>query len=264
MATGNYKLMSTKNYDLFSYDKENRPLELDKRSKLRRSLRIHGFIAAYPLHVVVKRSRLFIRDGQHRLAIARELGISVFYVICDDAADIAELNDTQQKWKINEYAGRYAAAGNQNYVEVIEFSARHAIPISTSMAILGDNAQERNLMEKFKRGDFLVRSRDRAERIAKLYTQLGSINRIVRTRFLLGALFAACLVADLDDDQLVRGAKRAPELLMKFGTRDGCLDMLERVYNFGRKTKFPLKISAENALRQRNPVSKHDAAAITN
>jgi hypothetical protein len=266
MAMGSNKLAKTSNYAMFSIDDENRPLQLNgaKRSELRRSMQKYGFLKAYPILCVQRSGKLWVKDGQHRLAIAQELGLAVWYVIEDQDIDIAALNNTQCTWKASDYLGRYAAQGNTDYIELQEFRDRHRLTISLCIGLLGDQAEERNLHEKFKSGKFKVKSRKTADRIATLYTRIGEHNRRVKSRFLMGALFAMCQIDGLDDERLLHGVERCPELLVSYGSREGYLDMLERLYNYGRRTKYPLKIEAENAIRRRNPANRQigkDAAA---
>lgn len=252
---------STRNYDLFVVTKENRPTQLSgaKRKKLFRSMQVYGFLPGYPIRCKRVDGQTLLTDGQHRLHFARQLGLPVYYMVCEEDIDIAEVNDTQVPWCINDYAGRWAAMGNPHYIELIEFANNHRLPISLCVAMLGNQIHERNLLEQFKDGRFKIKSRDMADRVASLLAGLCVYNKKIKGRFLIAALFAVCLIEDFSDHRLLSGAKRQPELLMQYGSRDGYMTMLEYVYNFGRSSKYPLKINAENAIRRRNPAIKEAA-----
>lgn len=255
--SGSVKIQVTKDYSLFGMVAKNRPLNLSRRKALRASMQSHGFIPAYPIHVVRVNGRLMVQDGQHRLAVAQELGLPVFYVVCETECDIAAINNTQKPWNMNDYAGCFRAEGNPNYAELMEFCSQHHISTSIAVGMLGNQSHARNLLNAFKRGDFRVRSREKADRVANLYNQIGELNPSIKTKFFIGALMAAVLIQDFDDAQLLRGAQRMPEMLKKYGTREGYLDMIENLYNFGRKTKRAIRIEAENALRSRNPAYRN-------
>lgn len=252
-------IYQTSNYRLFSYTNENRPVKLNgaKRKLLRRSLQAYGWLPAYPMLCAREGGKIVVKDGQHRLALAEELGIPVLYVIDNTPIKIEEINNAQTGWVVGDYAGSFAARGNQNYVELLDFARRHCLPISTCVGLLGNQVVERNLMDHFKAGTFKVKSRQLAERVANLYVGIGAYNKAIKCKFFASALFAVCLVPGLDDKRLLAGAAKHPEMLMKYGSRDGFLDMLERLYNFGRHTKFPVRIYAENALRERNPANRN-------
>ncbi len=71
------------------------------------------------------------------------------------------------------------------------------------------------------------------------------------------ALIAIARVPGVDYKRLIRNAEKNPERFVKFGSRDGALTMLEFVYNYAAHgAKFPLKIAAENAMKERNPAKK--------
>jgi len=250
---------STKNYGLFHSNTKNRPVDVSKRRDLRESMTKYGYIPAYPIHCVRENSKLTVIDGQHRLAIAQELNLPVSYMVCDDAdVNIPALAKTQRVWKCCDYAGSFAAQGKAAYQELIDFAVQHNLPLSTSLSILSDqggsiNATS-NTARKYKNGEFVVKNRGQADRVARLYAAMSTYAPQIKTRFFIAALWAVCCVPGLDEERLVSGARRCPENLIKYGNRDAYLTMLEHIYNFGRTKKVPLKIEAENILSKRNPV----------
>ncbi len=257
------RIFTTTNYDLFKYVGQNREVDLKpkRRKDLRRSMERYGYIPAYPLYCTRENGRLLIRDGQHRLAVAKKLGLPVCYVICKVRADIAEINNTQVVWKTRDYARAFASAGLVDYQELLDFAEAHKLSLSVCVGILGNTfaATSGKHLALFREGKFKVTSRDLADRVAGLYSQISGRNRSIRTRFFVSALFAACLVEGLDDRRFISGAKRYPEALQKYGSRDGYLQMLEKIYNYGRGKKEPVKIAAENVLAARNPVKVNHA-----
>ena len=72
-------LQSTINYNLFELHDLNRDVE--KIDRLKASMMRHGFIKAYPLHVMKNGfGKLKVKAGHHRLTAAKDLGLPVFYV----------------------------------------------------------------------------------------------------------------------------------------------------------------------------------------
>ncbi len=254
------KLQKTTDYKRFTYVQSNRTVNLQpkRRQDLRESMEKHGYLEAYPLYCTNGRGRLVIRDGQHRLAVARELGLPVYYVVCEQAAAIPMINTTQVAWGLKDYAQAFAAEGNPHYAELQDFALRHGLPLSICVSVLSnetpsDGGNNGNVLVAFRRGDFKVTSRAMGDRVASLYSEISRINREARGRWFLSALFAVCLIPGFDGSRLVKGARRCREAIQKYGSRDGYLQMIETLYNYGRRTKEPVKISAENVLASRNP-----------
>lgn len=249
------KLTWTKNYDLFTHSNDNRPVNLATRSDLVASMQEYGFIPAYPIHCIRHKSKLLVRDGQHRLAVAQKLGLAVPYVVCDDDAPISRINNTQKKWTPRNYAESFAQQGKTEYQELLRFVDAHGIPVFLAVDILADNTGSQNRI-RFQSGEFKIKSFEKASRIARLFARIGCLSPRIKTSYFADALSAICNLPDLDDNRLVAGAERRPEVLIRYGSRDGYLTMLEDIYNFGRQNRVALKIPAENIMRSRNPAIK--------
>jgi len=249
---------STKDYSIFKLLKANRGVSLvgQLRRNLYRSMQNYGFIDAFPIICQRRGDELYVIDGQTRLAIAKELGLAVFYTVmsADTKINIPELNNTSKAWEVRDYAEAYAKDGKSDYQEVIDFAARHHIALSAAVGLLGNTAHPGSVQTKFRKGTYCITTRALGERVATLYTRLADINSAVKTAFLLKALFAFILIPGIEDDRLIGGARRKPEWLIKYGDVHGYLHMIENLYNFGRSVKFPVQIEAVNVMQKRNMV----------
>ncbi|MBE3118322.1 MAG: ParB N-terminal domain-containing protein [Candidatus Atribacteria bacterium] len=248
------KLTATKDYSLFHNSLDNRPVNLKKRKKLVRSMLNHGFIPAYPIHCVRREGVLYVRDGQHRLAVAEQLGLPVWYVTTDyDEVDIAEINSTQEIWKLPAYAGSFAARGKHDYQVAINFAAEHKLPLGVTAGLLssGHRGGSDNLC-KFKAGAFKVMNLDAAQRVANLYARIRESNPKVNGTCILGALSSVCAVPEFEDSRLMHAVAAYPERVKQAGTLDGYLEMLEDVYNYHRQaSRLALRFNANNLARKR-------------
>jgi len=262
-TTPSPKLQATKNYSLFRNDPDNRVVELQYRRDLIASMKKYGWVPSYPMHCTRRNGKLCIHNGQHRFAIAQKLSLTVFYVVWESEAGIPELNNTQRTWKTRDYAMCFAAQGNAAYLELLEFCEQHRMSLTSGIALLAGQTiahAQSSILDRFRNGRFAVNDRQMADRVAQLYVQLTRICPEIKTKNCLGALAAVIRIPNFDETRLIQGAARCPELLMKYATREAYLDMLERVYNYGRRRQDPLKIAAHNALRDRNPVNRKKAA----
>lgn len=250
-------LRTTKDYRLFDRSKTNRPVHLEKRAALRASMEKYGWIPAYPMHVMRNgQGRLVITDGQHRFEIAKELGVAVWFVECDEPIDVAEVNQGQKPWNISDYAGTYAQRGIQDYVEVQEFSAKYRIPLSIAAALMSGTLAYRNVFNAFCGGTWKIKDREFAERVAVIIEAASAFCRFAKGRAFVDAVAACCRVRGFSTERMINAIKRCPEKLAPYGTRDAMLVMLEDMYNFGKREMFALRIEAITAMRDRNPTSK--------
>lgn len=256
-------LRTTRDYSLFVNTAENRPIELDGRKGLFLSMQQNGFLPAYPIHCIrTEKGKLEIQDGQHRLATAQKLGLSVWYVVTNERVNIAAINATQKAWTPVDYAVSFANQGKKDYAEAIEFSRTYGVPVTTAAALLSGTSGTKGASSCFKQGDFEVRNRAKANTVASIYSQLVALNSELRNARLLDAIYACSFVPGFEADRVIEGAKKSPEKLKRYGTRDANLLMLEELYNFGRHNRQALKIPAENAMKLRNPTLVHHLAQV--
>ncbi len=249
------KITATKSYRLFGRSGENRPVDLKKHKKLYDSMRRYGFLSCFPIVCVRDDSgNLVVKDGQHRLAIAEELGLPVFYVIEDTDFDVAVINCTPKPWTLRDYAQKFAENGVSAYREGIEFAEQHGLPIGTAFALLGGTTTFSNIQGSFIDGTLKMRDREWADAVASVYCSVVTLSRHVSNARFIEACMAACRVEEFDIARMIRGAERCREKLVSYSTRDAYLDMMEEVYNYGRKQLVALKVSALQAMRNRNAV----------
>lgn len=246
-------IMTTKNYRMFSISEENRPLDLSRRKALRDSMKAYGFLRSFPLSCCRdKNKKLIVKDGQNRLGIAEELGLPVHYYIEDVDYDIATVNNAQQKWSMNDYAMKWAAQGKESYAKLLVFIDLHGMPISLGSALLrGESYLHGREKAHFKVGKYEILDYEFADRVAGVYTQLVGVSQVIKNRNCLSAVIAAMSVHGFDCKRLIEGAKKRPEKLKPYATRDSYLEMIEDIYNFNRTKLIAVKMPALQALRER-------------
>lgn len=251
------KIQSTRNYRLFNKSSENRPLDIKKHKKLLESMKQYGFLECFPIVVVRdKDGILVVKDGQHRLMIAESLNLSVHWVEEKVDFDVAVINCTAKVWVLRDYAQKHAANGLKAYKEGLDFAARHVLPIGTAFALLAGTTSFGNCQGEFIDGTFRVKDLAWADSVAGTYVPLVTMAPALKNARFVEACMAVCRVPGFDPRRLLQGAERCRDKLTPFSTRDAYLDMLETVYNFGRKQLVGLKIAALTAMRERNAIGK--------
>lgn len=242
-------IKETRNYDLFCREEGNRVVNLKTHQAriLRHSMSRSGWLKSCPAVVVRRDGKNFLKDGQHRLAIAKELGIPVSYVI-DEAAkdlDVAEFNNSSRSWGINDYIARFAELGNKDYIYLQNFIAEKGITPKIAVELL-DCSDPRSA--RLTSGRFRAAKKDLANVAADTYLTIREICPIMKAINITRAIAACCLVDCFDPQQLIRRVRsRAAEIRAIPSTKDGALDMLEELYNKGSRKRVPLAFLAREA-----------------
>lgn len=250
-------ISTTKNYRLFNISEENRPLDLQKHGRLKKVMKKYGFLAAFPVVCVRGKDRsLVVKDGQHRLAIAEELGLPVHYVVSDVDFDIAEINCTAKLWSVRDYAEKHAANGVEAYQVGLEFCDSYGLPVSLGFSLLAGQATFGNCTDAFRSGRFVIREHLWAHTVASVYTDIVGMSKELKGARFAEACMAVCRIDNFDTRRLVQGAKRCRDKLISYSTRDAYLDMLETIYNFGRQSPVALKFLALQAMKRRDPTER--------
>lgn len=246
-------VLTTKNYRLFNRSDENRNLILKKHKRLYGSMRQYGFLDCFPI-VCFSNSNglLVVKDGQHRLAIAEELGLPVSYIVTERDFDVATTNSGTVNWNMLDYANRWIAKGHKNYQIGLEFAARYGLPLGVSFGMLAGTAAYTNVESEFKDGTYKIKDVAWAESVAGLYSKLLAFAplQLRNTRF-LEACMAVCRLPEFDSNRMIRCAERCRDQLVAYSNRDAFLGMLEAVYNHGQKRMVPLKVEAIQVMRDR-------------
>ena len=260
----NPKLQRTKNYSQFTFTKENRDVNVQflrpQHRKLRESMAKYGFLPAFPIMARAVNGKFVIMDGQNRFTFAKELGLDVFFVVDNTEVCISELNEAQATWTTIDYAKRWAAAGRKDYTEALLFSEEYAIPIGLSFAMLASTTHFANIKNRFRSGDYKIKSQDLALRVALIHQKLVCFNKKAKNVCYVYGLWACCNVDYFDKSRILQTSRRRPEMLAQCGKTEIVLEVLEEIYNFNRQVKMPLKFDAQQAMLQRSVITRFNAA----
>ena len=245
---------STKNYKLFTRSNDNRPTDVKRRKRLLESMQIYGFLPCYPIVCFRdQQGRLVVKDGQHRLTIAAELGLEIWYIIVQVDFDVALVNCTVDKWKPRDYAAVWVEKGKEDYQRGLDFAESHKLPVGTSFALLAGTVSFSNIQVAFKAGSFKVKDEEWADAVARIYKPTCKASADVRNARFLEACMGVCRVKEFSEQRFLANVKKCQHLLASYSNRDAYLTMMEEIYNYGRKQLVGLRSLATMALRERHP-----------
>lgn len=247
----------TNNYGKFELLKFNRDVE--RTARLEESMKRYGYIAAYPLHVTTaKNGKFTIKAGHHRFYAARKLGIPVYYVVCDDQASIFELEESSNRWSVNDYLSAHAREGkNPDYLKVREYCDETGICINNAISLLGGHtAGTGNFQKPFKQGTFRIKKGcDKAEIIKDivLHAKRCGVSFYNNTLF-VQAVSRVIWVEDFSVFKFKSKIKSFAAIMEKKANLQQYLDLIEDIYNRQSRDKIPLAFMAAKKAKERNVV----------
>lgn len=255
MATA--KLLSTKDYSKFELCQFNRSVV--KKKNLLASMKLHGYIPAYPIHCNKGFNGTFqIKAGHHRFECAQELGLPIFYVVADDSATIHELEKATTQWTLHDYLNSYVRCGLPAYATVKAYYEETRIPLSVCISVLGgETASSHNLIDVFKEGHFEINGEEHADMLRDIVLHCQSAG--ICTDHMFVNAVSRCLRVELFSPEVfkLRAATNAT-MMHRCRTMVDQMKLFEEVYNFKAlsKNRLPLCFLADQAMMQRSPLFK--------
>jgi hypothetical protein len=125
-------IQSTKDYKKFTLVRGNRDIIPGHVAKLTTSILQKNMLAQNP---IIVNEKFEVIDGQHRLEVAKNNDLEVFYIVLPgaDFTEIIAFNANNRVWNAMDYINGYASKGMKDYLWLKEFIDNYAI--STSQAL---------------------------------------------------------------------------------------------------------------------------------
>lgn len=246
------KVRQTRNYDLFELTLFNR--DVKKIKSLEKSMVKHGWIDAYPMHVMENGDNSFkIKAGHHRFTVAKKLGLPVKYVVSNDDATIYELEQSTNFWTLQDYLTSHIRYGEKDYLKIQEYIDKTGISLGNAISLLaGESASSNNKYEQFKRGTYRVKSTYYADKVAELvlFCKNAGISFANQALF-VQAISKVVWVPEFDSERFKRKVNKFGSLAEKQQNLSAYLDMLENIYNRHEQNKLPLRFLTEQTGKKR-------------
>jgi len=112
------QVLTTNDYSLFKIIKGNRDV-----NKLHIKRLVDSFRDEYLLTPLIVNQNYEIIDGQHRFHAAKELGLSINFIICNDYSlkQVQLLNTNMKNWKKIDYLNTFCDLGYEHYLKFRNF-----------------------------------------------------------------------------------------------------------------------------------------------
>lgn len=248
------KILESNNYGMFEMCEFNR--DIRKIRPLVNSMKKYGFRSSTPIEVVKNgKGKMKIRSGHHRFVAAQTLKIPIKYIVMDDDITIYEMEETVNNWSMKDYLDANVREGKEEYIEIRKYCEETGLTISNAIAILkGSTSLGKLYLDKFKIGEF-ERNRD-----SELYRNVLDIFSAMKSRNIHGynvtnfarAVAKCCLLPEFRINHFISRIKQYPFLFKKMATTDQYVDLIEEIYNYKSREKFPLRFRVDEKMKERS------------
>lgn len=247
------KILESNNYDNFELCTFNR--DLRKIVRLKKTMGKHGWIDAYPCHVIQNGSGKFkIKAGHHRFEVAKQLGIPIKFVVCNDTATIHELEQSTTPWSVEDYLLSYCKTNKPDYQRVLNFHMETGMSISATINMFRGKiaAGGGGEAEDFKDGLFKIKVPNQSREIYDYLMLCKSLGiECYKSHHFVNAISRIMFIKEIDFNVMKKKTKQYKMLFEKKLNLDQFLDMLEDIYNRQAQKKVPLKFLAYQIAKDR-------------
>ena len=219
----------TTNYNKFKLLVGNRLVSDKRKQNIRKSIEKVGYI---PSPIICNES-LCVIDGQARLAVCKEDGLPVYYIIVPGTGieECISMNINQENWLIKDYIASYAEQGNPNYARLLSFLNKNMnYNFSTKMwAMFHSDATNKN--EAIKNGQVVVTDK----MVASAQELLDYFNNFMDIQTNRKADFYTAIgycygFPEVDNDRLIKKLKNSRMFIAISSTQDA-IRLIEIEYN---------------------------------
>jgi hypothetical protein len=228
---------STKHYHWFNYANGNREINPSEYQKLKKNISESG-----QLQPIMVNERGEVIDGQHRLAVCKELGMPISFVVIPGTTiqTAVHLNTAGHRWSTLDWINYYAKQGNDDYKELLQFVKNSPFNVRLSVMIaqgtLTTATTDRDTAMNIKAGTWICRDWDMAH---ERMMQMSNVAPIIKNSFDLyaNALIKYNNLKQFDWSRFVRQLKTHPEVLQKVADGRQALELIDKLYNYRKTSK---------------------------
>jgi len=235
------KVYKTKDYNLFNFRPDNRPIVQSHVKELMDSMSQHGWEKG---SYVVVNEKMEVIDGQHRLMSGMELGLSIIFTIekGSNFETIQTLNTKQKNWTKYNHIESFVTKGNQNYIILQKYMKKFPDFKLTEMLMFLGNTQSNIHKSVFEDGGSEVRSTDIADKwINNLLCLKGYFPKYYNKSIFVRSILRVLKKEDFKFSEFLHKVQLRPLMLQPCGTVEQYVEMIEKIYNYGRGNKINLR-----------------------
>ena len=239
----NKVIYTTKDYQDFKKLLGNRDVTEERVNAIVSSIRKIGYMTS---PIIVNKSFEII-DGQGRFEACKILGLPIEFVIESNAGieECIAMNIKMKNWKTEDFIKSYADRGFKDYQEIISLHDKYPYHSYITIAkIMKGTLDNGGVQKKLKDGTFSIDNRSAGLMILNFLDKLTPTvaNLSGRDTIIYDTLTGLVLYDLIDLDRMVSQFIRYSSTNSSYmGDVDSCLDALQYIYNYNKKTKIRFK-----------------------
>lgn len=169
-------VQETTDYGQFKTIIGNRGVNENHLADLVKEVEMNNLLSVQPIIVNEKGE---VIDGQHRLEVAKKLRTPIYYVTVPGLSvkHLVRLNNSQRKWKTIDFVNLHCALGNQNYIELRNFSEKNKLSIPISVLLISARGNLTIGKASFKEGGYEISDLDRGQELFEIGNELSKFFR---------------------------------------------------------------------------------------
>ena len=236
------EIFETKDYTIFKFRKENRPVIPNHVKKLAKRMSERGWLST---SVVTINGNGDIIDGQNRVTAAISVGCPVRYKIVKGAGsdEMTEMNTLQKNWSPFDHLHKYVVKENPNYVIFNNFVNDYPMFKYTEIGMFLTNTLTGVKRDTFENGQYVVKNEKKGRQWADNILEL----KPYFEKYYNKSIFVRAMIKILSNkkefkfDEFLHKVKLRPTKLVPCGTCEQYTELIEDIYNYRRMDKVNLR-----------------------
>ena len=181
------KVLTTTDYDQFTFLKSNRAIDENHVYKLVKLIKAEG----HQKEPVIVNEKLEVISGQHRIKACAKLEMRVTYIIVPGLTikDAREMNNSQKPWSFKDHLRCYGHSSHHNYqaYKQVDSLIKEYKSLSNAAAVVLLTKDYVGAYNKFKLGTFVVEDYEFARKQASYLDDIRS-SHTRKVKFVVGWL----------------------------------------------------------------------------
>lgn len=243
----------TKDYGIFRVICGNRLISMagEIRKEMYKDLAQNGWKPYCPAITFPYQGGLGVIDAQHRIEMAKELGIPVFFrviegISLEEAENMMIELQRGKPWQFVDYVNMYSSNGKESYIYLQKFAKENNISISKASSMLyGQLPSSGNVSEYIKNGTYKIKNINYANSVMDVFNLFKSFEEVRNHSNLLTACAKLVFVKEFDKKRLEKKLNANPHMVNNAHTNGDFLKLIEEIYNRKSSDKVNLSFLAQ-------------------
>lgn len=165
------RILSTTDYDQFIKLDGNREYNKGLLTVLSESIQNDGDFLKY--NPILVNEKMEIIDGQHRLKVAKSLGVTVYYIVGEGLrlTHAQVFNSRKRQWTSTDFLHSFVSMGDRDAQALSDFMGAYRLSVAISVKLLSKSISAGS-MKRFREGKFEVVDAAWAENAAGLLSTI--------------------------------------------------------------------------------------------